>query len=138
MSLDNILKNIIADAQAEAEKIILESQKKAAQIKEKASKEASELAEALIKETERQGRLEASRIITQARLERKIGILSCKKEIIQEVLNNALKKGGKGTKGLKRKVIMKGGEREEPYDEERLKEELRSRLESEILEALKI
>ncbi len=138
MSLDNILKNIIADAQAEAEKIILESQKKAAQIKEKAKKEGSELAGALVKETERQGQLEASRIITQARLERKMVILSSKKEIIQEVLENAFKRGSKGTKGLKRKVIMKGGEREELFDEERLKEELRTKLESEILEALKI
>ena len=33
---------------------------------------------------------------------------------------------------------MKEGEREESYDEERLKEELRTNLESEILEVLKI
>jgi len=138
MSLENILKKIINDAQAEADRIILESQKKAAEIKEKARKEASDLAEALVKEAERQGHLEASRIITQARLEKKINILSRKKGLIEEVLEKAFQRGARGKKELKRKIIMKEGEREESYDEEKLKEELRSMLENEILEALKI
>jgi vacuolar-type H+-ATPase subunit H len=138
MSLEKILEKIIDDAQSEANKIILESQKKAAEIKEKARKEASDLADALLKEAERQGRLEASRIVTQARLEKKINILSRKKELIEEVLEKAFKEGAKGKKGLKRKIIMKEGESEEPYDEEKLREELRSKLENEIIEALKI
>ena len=138
MSLEKILKKIIDDAQVEADKIILESKKKAAEIKEKARKEASDLAEALVKEAERQGHLEASRIITQARLEKKINTLSRKKELIEEVLEKAFQRGAKGKEGLKRKIIMKEGESEEPYDEEKLKEELRSKLENEILEALKI
>ncbi len=138
MSLEKILEKIIDDAQAEADKIILESKKKAAENKEKARKEASELAEALVKEAERQGDLEASRIITQARLEKKINTLSRKKELIEEVLEKAFQIGAKGKEGLKRKIIMKEGESEEPYDEEKLKEELRSKLENEILEALKI
>ena len=138
MSLEKILKKIIDDAQTEADKTILESQRKAREIKEKAQKEASDLAEALVKEAERQGHLEASRIITQARLEKKINILSHKKELIGKVLEKAFQKGTQGRDRLKRKIIMKEGEREEPYDEERLKEELRTNLESEILEALKI
>ena len=138
MSLEKILKKIINDAQAEADKIILESEKKAAEIKEKALKQGSDLAEALVKEAERQSNLEASRIITQARLEKKIDALSRKKELIDEVLEKAFQKGARGKEGLKRKIIMKEGEREEPYDEERLKEELRSKLENEILDALKI
>jgi vacuolar-type H+-ATPase subunit H len=138
MSLEKILKRIIDDAQAEADKIILESKKKAAEIKEKAQKQVSDLAEALVKEGERQGHLEASRIVTQARLEKKINTLSRKKELIEEVLEKAFQKGAQGKKGLKRKIIMKEGEREEPYDEEKLKEELLTKLENEILEALKI
>jgi V/A-type H+-transporting ATPase subunit E len=138
MSLEKILKKIIDDAQAEADKIILESQKKAEEIKEKGRKKASDLAEALVKEAERQGHLEASRIITQARLEKKINTLSRKKELIEEVLEKAFQRGAKGKERLKRKIIMKEGESEEPYDEEKLKEELRSKLENEILEALKI
>ena len=138
MSLEKILEKIMDDAQAEADKIILESQKKAREIKEKSRKEASDLAEALAKEAERQGQLEASRIITQARLEKKINILSCKKELVEEVLEKAFQRKGLGKEGLKRKIIMKEGEREEPYDEERLKEELRAKLENEILKALKI
>jgi len=138
MSLEKILEKIVDDAQTEADKIILESKKKAAEINEKARKEASDLAEALVKEAERQGHLEASRIVTQARLEKKINTLSRKKELIEDVLEKAFHEGAKGKKGLMRKIIMKEGESEEPYDEEKLKEELRSKLESEILEALKI
>jgi vacuolar-type H+-ATPase subunit H len=138
MSLEKILKKIIEDAQSEADKIILESEKKAGEIKEKARQEAANLAEALIKEEERKGRLEASRLVTQARLERKISILSRKKELIDHVLEKAFQKGVLGKEGLKRKIIMKDGEREEPYDEKRLKEELRLKLENEIIEALKI
>lgn len=138
MSLEKILEKIIDDAQTEADIIIIESQQKAAEIKEKAQKEASDLAEALVKEAERQGQLEASRIITKARLEKKINTLSRKKELIEEVLEKAFQRGAKGKEMLKRKIITKEGESEEPYDEEKLKEELRSKLENEILGALKI
>jgi vacuolar-type H+-ATPase subunit E/Vma4 len=137
MSLEKILERIIDDAQSEADKIILESKKKAAEIKEKAKKQAFDLTEALVKEAEKRGQLEASRIITQARLKKKINTLSRKKELIEEVMEKAFKKVPKG-KELKRKIIMKEGESEEPYDEEKLKEELRSKFENEILEALKI
>ncbi len=138
MSIEKILKKIIDDAQSEADKILHESEIKADEIKEKAHEEAVNLAEALIKEEERKGQLEASRLITQARLERRISILSRKKELIHEVLEKAFQKGDLGKEGLKRKVILKDGEKEEPYDEERLKDELRLKLENEIIEALKI
>ncbi len=138
MSLEKILKRITDDAQAEADKIILENKRKAKEIKENARKEASKLAEELVKEAERKARLEASRLVTQSRLEKKINILSEQKNLIEEVLEKAFQKSIKSAKGLKRKIILKQGEREEPYDEERLKEELRSKLENEIIEALKI
>lgn len=138
MSLEKILKRITDDARAEADKIILENKRKAKEIKENAREEASKLAEELVREAERKARLEASRLVTQSRLEKKINILSEQKDLIEEVLGKAFQKSIKSAKGLKRKIILKQGEREEPYDEERLKEELRSKLENEIMETLKI
>jgi len=138
MSLEQILKRIVDDAQAEADRIVRENQEKAAEIKAKAEQEASGLAEAMVKEVDNQGGLETSRIITQARLEAKIRILSQKKELIQEVLDKAFQKQDLQKKGIKRKIITKEGEIEEPVEEERLREELRSKLENEIVEVLGI
>ncbi len=138
MSLKKILKKIIDDAQDEAEKINVESQKKAEEIRKRAQKEAEQIAETLVKEAERQGRLEASRLVTQARLEKKIKILSSKRQLIEEVLEKAFKEGTSGMREIKRKIILKDGEKEEPYAEEKLKEELRFALENDIIEALGI
>jgi len=138
MSLEKILKKIVDDGQAEADRIILENQKKAEEIKENARKEALELAEALLKETEQQGNLEANRLITHARLEKRINILSRKKELIDEVLEKAFVKESLGKKSLKRKIILKDGEIEESFDEKKLKEELRPGFESYIAKVLKI
>ena len=138
MSLEKILDKIIDDAHAEADKILVESREKAERIKEEAEKKASELADALVEEAERQGQLEASRLITQARLETKINILSRKKELIQEVMEKAFQKKILGEKTLMRTIITKKGEREEAFDEDRLREELLSKLENEIVEVLGI
>ena len=138
MSLEKILDKIIDDANAEADKILVESREKAEKIKEEAEKKASELADALVEEAERQGQLEASRLITQARLETKINILSRKKELIQEVMEKAFQKKIPGEKTLMRTIITKKGEREEAFDEDRLREELLSKLENEIVEVLGI
>jgi len=138
MSLEKILKKINDDAQAEAKRIILENQKKAKEIKENARKEASELVEALQKEAEREAHLEASSLITQARLERKIKLLTRKKEQIEEVLERAFRSESLEKKGMKKKIILKDGEREESFDQEKLKEELRPKLENYIVEVLKI
>lgn len=138
MSLEKILQKIKDDAQVEAKRIILESQKKATQIKEDAQKEASELAKVLLKEAERQAQLEASRLITQARLEKKINLLTRKKELIEGVLDRAFQSEILGKKELKKKIILKEGEREESFDQEKLKEELRPQLENYIVDVLKI
>jgi vacuolar-type H+-ATPase subunit E/Vma4 len=138
MSLEKILDKIIGDASTEADKILVESRKKAEKIKGEAEKKASELADALVEEAKNQGQLEASRLVTQARLETKISILSRKKELIQEVMEKAFQKKILEKKDMKRTIITKKGEREEPLDEARLKEGLRSRLENEIIEVLGI
>lgn len=138
MSLEKILNTIIEDAQAEAVGIVKESQSKAEEIRETVRKEALELAEALHAEEERQSRLEASRLITQARLEGRIDILSTKKEIIEDVLAKALDKERSSIEKLKRQIIMKEGEREEAFDESRLLDEIRPQLEKFINDALKL
>jgi GTP-dependent phosphoenolpyruvate carboxykinase len=138
MSLEKILNTIIEYAQAEAVVIVKESQSKAEEIKETVRKEALELAEALHAEEKRQGRLEASRLITQARLEGRIDILSTKKEIIEDVLAKALDKERSSIEKLKRRIIMKEGEREEAFDESRLLDEIRPQLEKFINDALKL
>jgi V/A-type H+-transporting ATPase subunit E len=138
MSLEKILERITHDAQAETDKILSESQKKAEEIKETAQKEAEGLAEALIEEAERKARLEASRVVTQARLEKRIKILSWKKELIDDILEKALQKANLGQDKLKKKIILKDGEREESYHSDKLLEELRPKLENYILKVLKI
>jgi Na+-translocating ferredoxin:NAD+ oxidoreductase RnfG subunit len=82
--------------------------------------------------------LEASRIVTQARLEKKLNILRQKKDLLEEVLKKALDDDSLRDKTLTKKVILKGGEQEEALDRERLIEELRPKLENDILRALKI
>lgn len=128
----------MAEAQVETDRIIQESRIKADDIREKARIEGQEHAEVLLEEVDRQGKLEASRLITQARLEKRIKILSCKKELIDEVLERAFQKENLAEKGLRQKIIMKDGEKEVSFNQERLKQELRSLLEKDIAEVLKL
>lgn len=138
MSLEKILSKILEEAQGEGEKIILESRKKAEEIKQNARKQGEMQAKVLVEQVERQGNLEASRMVTQARLEKRIKVLRCKKELIDEVLDKAFQKQ-KGEKiGLKRKIIRKDRDEEEFVDHEKLKKELRPKLEKTIAEVLKI
>jgi len=138
MSLEKIIERILAEAQAEVERIIQESRSKADDIREKARTEGQEHAEALLDEADRQGQLEASRLVTQARLDKRIKILSCKKELIEEVLDRAFQKENFAEKGVRQKIIMKDGEKEVSFDQERLKQELRPMLEKAIAEVLKL
>ncbi|MFP4082236.1 MAG: V-type ATP synthase subunit E family protein [Candidatus Aminicenantes bacterium] len=138
MSLEKILRRIEQDAQSEARKIIDDQKRKAEEIKENARKEASKTAEALLAEAEKQAQLEASRMVTQARLEKKINLLKRKKELIEQVLDQAFQAEIQGKKEFKKKIILKHGEREESFDQQRLKDELRPQVESYILEMLKL
>jgi V/A-type H+-transporting ATPase subunit E len=138
MSLEKIIDKILQDAQKEADRIIAENQKKADEIKSAAMKDAEVLAESLLSEEERQGELEASRLLTQARLEGKVKILSYKKNLIDSVLEKAFQKQDLDEEVFRRKVILKDGEKEESFDKERLLNEIRPRLESYIAEVLGI
>jgi V/A-type H+-transporting ATPase subunit E len=138
MSLEKILEKILEEAQVEADKIIQENLQKAEEIKQNARKQGEEQARALLEEAERQAQLDASRIITQAHLEKKIEVLSCKKDLIEEILDKVFRKLDLKGKRLKRTIVMKEGEKEETLDLEELKQQLRPNLEKEIAEVLKI
>jgi vacuolar-type H+-ATPase subunit E/Vma4 len=138
MSLEKIIEKILDDARSEAQVIVEESKVKAEEIKAVSRQEAQEQAERLTDEYKKQGKLEASRIVTQARLERQISSLVCKKELIAEVIDTAFKQEKISKEMLKRKVVLKDGEKEEYFSEDNLKEELRPHLEGIIAEVLQI
>lgn len=138
MSIEQIVEKIIAEGQAEADKIVQESRTKAVDLRTAAQKEAAERAAAYLKETEREASLQANQVTAQARLEKKIALLRQKRKLLDEVLRKAFSQMAAGEIGLKRQVVAKDGTREEPFDPDRLLEELRPRLERDILESLKI
>jgi vacuolar-type H+-ATPase subunit E/Vma4 len=138
MSLEKIVEKIISDAKAEADRITQESHKKAEEIRQTARREAEDQARLIMKEHERQGQLEASRLLTEARLKKKLELLACKKALIDEVLNKAFGKDVRKAARFKRKVVYKDEEKEESFDEAKLKDEIRLRLENDIIRVLKI
>jgi V/A-type H+-transporting ATPase subunit E len=138
MSLEKIVDKILDDARAEADLARVESLRKAEDIREEAKRQAEELAGALLREAEREARLEAGRIVTQARLEGRIELLTAKKRLINEVLEKALAGAPVRDRSLTRMVILKDGEREEPFDRAMLLDEVRPGLESLIADILKI
>jgi F0F1-type ATP synthase membrane subunit b/b' len=138
MGLEKIVDKILEEARSEADRILQESRRRAEEITDNARKQGESQAAAIVAQAERQGNLEASRLVTQARLEKRIKILMCKKDLIEEVLDKAFEKHKDDGVRLKRKIIRKDGEQELAIEQEKLKQELRPKLEKEIAEALKI
>jgi V/A-type H+-transporting ATPase subunit E len=138
MSLEKILDKILEEARSETEQVIRESRQRAEEITQNARKKGELQANAIIEQAKQQGNLEASRLVTQARLEKRIKLLDSKKALIDAVLEKAFQKQESHKIKLKRKIIRKDGEVEEWIDEEKLKLELRPRLERDIAEVLKI
>ncbi len=138
MSLEQIVEKIIAEGKAEAERIVQEGRQKAEAVRTAAEKEAAERAASTLKDAEREAALQANQIMAQARLEKRIALLRQKRELLDKVLKDAFYQMAPGEIRLKRRVVDKDGVREESIDREKLIEELRPRLEKEILEALKI
>ncbi len=138
MSLEKIVDRILAEARAEAERIVLESREKADGIRGAAKKEAEEKAAAILAEAEREARLQASRILSQAKLEKKLRVLEQKRTLLEEVLTQALDSESLRRLSLRKKVVAKDGEQEQVLDRTQFREELRARLECDILDLLKI
>jgi vacuolar-type H+-ATPase subunit H len=138
MSLEKIIDKIRDDARAEADEARAKSLQKAEDIREEARRQAGDLAKAILREAEREAHLEAGRIVTQARLEGKIQLLTAKKALIAEVLEKALAAAPIQGRSLKRKIVMKGGEIEEPFDRAIILDEIGPGLENVIADILKI
>ncbi len=137
MSLESILEKIGREAQAERERIIRESREKAEKLRSEAELEAQKQSAQLLKESAREAELEAHRLVTQARLQKRLRLLSLKKELVDEVLDQAFDRQAESAVSLKRQVVLKEGIREETLDRETLKQELRPQLEGYIAELLK-
>jgi len=138
MGLDDILKKISSQGDAEAYQIIDESRNKAEQIKTNAEQEALKEARAYLSEEQRRAEMEATRILTQARLDKRMKILFFKREVINKVMDEAFEQALKGEQTLKKKVIMREGEKQSVLDGEKVKDELRSLIEGLIAEDLKL
>jgi vacuolar-type H+-ATPase subunit E/Vma4 len=138
MSLESILEKIGREAQAERDKIIHESRDRAEKLKEEARREAEEQAVQLLHESDREARLEAHRLVTQARLQKRLRLLSLKKDLVDAVLEQAFSSQVSSSVSLKRQVVLKEGVREETLDRETVKQELRPQLEGFIADLLKI
>jgi hypothetical protein len=138
MSLKHILETIEAQSCEDTARIIRESEEKAQAIKERARKEAESEAAAYLEEDERKANMEAGRILTQARLDKRLHVLGRKKEIIDGIIAEAFKQKGLKGQVLKKTVVLKDRQKQEFLDENRLQEELRPELERIIVSELKI
>ncbi len=138
MSLESILEKIGQQAQSDRERILSESLERAEKIKADSEQEAKDQAELLLETGAQEADLEAHRLITQARLQKKLQILSLKKSLVGEVLDSAFAQLDPKAISMKRQIISKEGVREESLDQANIKLELRPHLENFIAELLKI
>lgn len=138
MSLEKIVAKILDDARAEAERITAEGGRRAEAIRDEAEQQAEQQAGLLLRDAEREAHLEAVRIVTQARLERKIELLAARKALVAEVLERAFAKASLENRRLTRTVISRDGVKEETLDRARLMEELAPAMENLIVDILKI
>lgn len=138
MSLESILEKIGQQAQSDRDRILNESRERADKVKAEAEQETKAQAELLFKTAAQEADLEAHRLITQARMQKKLQILSLKKSLVGEVLDSAFAQLDPKAISVKKQIISKEGVREESLDQATLKQELRPQLENYIADLLKI
>ena len=138
MSLDNIIAKVLDDARSEAGRILAEHRGKADALRAEEARLAERLAEAVRREAAAEASLEAGRIVTQARLERRIELLAARKALVDEVLEQALAQSSLRDRALTKTIVSRSGETEEPFERAKLLEEIRPGLENAIAEILKI
>ena len=138
MSLDIIIAKVRDDARAEAGRILADDRRKADELQAEEARRAESQAEAVRRDAEGEAALEAGRIVTQARLERRIELLTARKALVNEAIEIALSKSSLLDRALLKTVVSRDGETEEPFDRTKLLEEIRPGLENAIAEILKI
>ena len=138
MSLDIIIAKVLDDARAEAGRILAEHRWKAEGLIQAEQRLGEIQAEAVRRETGNEAALEAGRIVTQARLERRIELLAARKVLVDEAIGQALAKERFRDRALSKTIVSRDGETEEPFERAKLLEEIRPGLENTIAEILKI
>ncbi len=138
MSLDIIIAKVLDDARAEAGRILADDRRKADGLRAEEAHRAEGQAEVVRREAEAEAALEAGRIVTQARLERRIELLVARKALVNEAIERALAKSPFRDRALSKIIVSRDGETVEPFDRAKLLEEIRPGLENAIAEILKI
>ncbi len=138
MSLDIIIAKVLDDARAEADRVLAEHRRKAEALLQAEQRSGESQAEAVRREAADEAALDAGRIVTQARLERRIGLLAARKALVDEVLERAFANVPVRHRALSKTIVSRSGETEEPFERAKLMDELRPGLENAIAEILKI
>jgi predicted ABC-class ATPase len=138
MSLDIIIAKVLGDARAEAGRILEEYRLKAEGLLQAEQRLGEIQAETVRREAGNEAALEAGRIVTQARLERRIELLAARKALVDEAIGQALTKERFRDRALSKTIVSRDGETEEPFERAKLLEEIRPGLENTIAEILKI
>ena len=138
MSLESILEKIGQQAQSERDRILDETRERAQKIAAESEQATKDQAKLLLADVAQEAELEAHRLVTQARLQKKLRILSLKKSLVEEVLDAAFARIDPHAVSMKRQIVSKEGVMEESLDQATLKQELRPQLENFIADLLKI
>lgn len=138
MSLEHILQKIIEEAEQEASRLRKEAQQRAEQMIASNRQEAEKKAATIINLAEQEAQTEAMSIISQARLEKRLALLEVKRKWVDWVLNKAFEQADLLSSSMKKTIVTRRGIEQEEIEAERLRQDLRQRLEKLILELLGI
>ncbi len=138
MSLDHILTKIIEEAEEEASRLRQEAQQRAEQMILSNRQEAEKRAATIISQAEKEAQTEALSIISQAKLEKRLALLEVKRKWIDQVVNRALEESGLLSSSMKKTIVTRRGVEQIEIETERLRQDLRLRLEKLILDLLGI
>jgi V/A-type H+-transporting ATPase subunit E len=107
MALKDIVEKIIKDAEEEGREKVKEAEKKAAEILREAEKKSEELKKKIVEKAEKEAAEEKKRIIALARLEVRNKLLEKKKDLIEEVFQEASKRISSVSKDKYRNFLKK-------------------------------
>jgi len=138
MSLDKILARIMEEAEKEAARLRQETRQKAEQMMAASREEAQKRAAEIISRAEEEARTEAQSLISEARLNKRLALLETKRKWVDLVLDKAFEMAGLVNPSLQKTIVTRRGIEKEGIEAERLRQELRFRLEKLILELLGI
>jgi len=138
MSLDRILASIMEEAEKEAARLRQEARQKAEQMVATSREEAQKKAAEIIRRAEEEARIEAQSLLSEARLNKRLALLETRRKWVDLVLDKAFEMAGLDTSSLQKTIVTQQGMEREEIEAERLRQELRFRLEKLILELLGI